>query len=78
MVWHHDLSHPLLSRRPPGKSAALQRAIAAAIKAQLAVPWLPTNCRLPLHGETQVNSFKVAFCCQSAGLGEWPVQACLD
>uniref|UniRef100_A0A3B4XZI6 Coiled-coil domain-containing protein 22 n=1 Tax=Seriola lalandi dorsalis TaxID=1841481 RepID=A0A3B4XZI6_SERLL len=27
--------------------------IAAAIKAQLAVPWLPTNCRLPLHGETQ-------------------------
>uniref|UniRef100_A0A7N6BDM4 Coiled-coil domain-containing protein 22 n=1 Tax=Anabas testudineus TaxID=64144 RepID=A0A7N6BDM4_ANATE len=38
------------SDQPTGKSAVLQRAIAAAIRAQLAVPWLPTNCRLPLHG----------------------------
>ncbi|XP_062282975.1 coiled-coil domain-containing protein 22 [Scomber scombrus] len=41
------------SDQPTGKSVVLQRAIAAAIKAQLAVPWLPPNCRLPLHGETQ-------------------------
>lgn len=38
-----------------GKLMVLQKAIAAAIKAQLSVPWLPSNCRLPLHGETQVN-----------------------
>ncbi|KAK5862994.1 hypothetical protein PBY51_000057 [Eleginops maclovinus] len=41
------------SDQPQGKSAVLQRAIAAAIKAQLSVPWLPPNCRLPLHSETQ-------------------------
>uniref|UniRef100_A0A8C5HBK7 Coiled-coil domain-containing protein 22 n=1 Tax=Gouania willdenowi TaxID=441366 RepID=A0A8C5HBK7_GOUWI len=37
------------SDQPTGKSVVLQRAISAAIKAQLAVPWLPPNCRLPLH-----------------------------
>ncbi|CAK6974407.1 coiled-coil domain-containing protein 22 isoform X2 [Scomber scombrus] len=51
------------SDQPTGKSVVLQRAIAAAIKAQLAVPWLPPNCRLPLHGETQspggLHSFHV-------------------
>lgn len=51
------------SDQPTGKSVVLQRAIAAAIKAQLAVPWLPSNCRLPLHGETQspgaLHSFHV-------------------
>ncbi|KAM7412356.1 hypothetical protein PAMA_022034 [Pampus argenteus] len=51
------------SDQPAGKSVVLQRAIAAAIKAQLAVPWLPPNCRLPLHGETQnpgaLHSFHV-------------------
>ncbi|KAL6120234.1 ccdc22 [Pungitius sinensis] len=41
------------SDQPTGKSVVLQRAIAAAIKAQLAVPWLPPNCRLPLHSEKQ-------------------------
>uniref|UniRef100_A0A8D0DBX9 Coiled-coil domain-containing protein 22 n=1 Tax=Sander lucioperca TaxID=283035 RepID=A0A8D0DBX9_SANLU len=41
------------SDQPTGKSVVLQKAIAAAIRAQLAVPWLPPNCRLPLHGETQ-------------------------
>ncbi|XP_069544286.1 coiled-coil domain-containing protein 22 [Brachyistius frenatus] len=41
------------SDQPAGKLVVLQRAIAAAIKAQLAVPWLPPNCRLPLHCETQ-------------------------
>ncbi|XP_077943752.1 coiled-coil domain-containing protein 22 [Gasterosteus aculeatus] len=41
------------SDQPTGKSVVLQRAVAAAIKAQLAVPWLPPNCRLPLHAETQ-------------------------
>lgn len=45
--------HP--ERLSAGKSVVLQRAVAAAIKAQLAVPWLPPNCRLPLHAETQVG-----------------------
>ncbi|XP_061647987.1 coiled-coil domain-containing protein 22 isoform X1 [Phyllopteryx taeniolatus] len=39
--------------QPTGKSTILQRDIAAAIKAQLVAPWVPPNCRLPLHGETQ-------------------------
>uniref|UniRef100_A0A4W6E614 Coiled-coil domain-containing protein 22 n=1 Tax=Lates calcarifer TaxID=8187 RepID=A0A4W6E614_LATCA len=51
------------SDQPTGKSVALQRAIATAIKAQLAVPWLPINCRLPLYSETQspgaLHSFHV-------------------
>ncbi|XP_049608204.1 coiled-coil domain-containing protein 22 [Syngnathus scovelli] len=51
------------SDQPSGKSTIRQRAIAAAIKAQLAAPWLPPNCRLPLHGETQslgaMHSFHV-------------------
>ncbi|XP_054465094.1 coiled-coil domain-containing protein 22 isoform X2 [Anoplopoma fimbria] len=51
------------SDQPTGKSVVLQRAIAAAIKAQLVVPWLPPNCRLPLHCETQspgaLHSFHV-------------------
>uniref|UniRef100_A0A4W6E8I6 Coiled-coil domain-containing protein 22 n=1 Tax=Lates calcarifer TaxID=8187 RepID=A0A4W6E8I6_LATCA len=49
------------SDQPTGKSVALQRAIATAIKAQLAVPWLPINCRLPLYSETQVNFLKLHF-----------------
>uniref|UniRef100_A0AAR2IQF8 Coiled-coil domain-containing protein 22 n=1 Tax=Pygocentrus nattereri TaxID=42514 RepID=A0AAR2IQF8_PYGNA len=42
------------SDQPAGKSALLQKAIAAQIKAQLALPWLPPSCRLPLHCKTQV------------------------
>lgn len=61
MAYHLFLSNPKLSSPPVGKSVVLQRAIAAAVKAQLAVPWLPPNCRLPLHGETQVNSLKLHF-----------------
>ncbi|XP_029362198.1 coiled-coil domain-containing protein 22 [Echeneis naucrates] len=41
------------SDQPTGKSVVLQRAIATAIKSQLAVPWLPQNCRRLLHIETQ-------------------------
>lgn len=41
------------SDQPTGKSVVLQRSIAAAIKAQLSVPWLPPNCRLPINCETQ-------------------------
>ncbi|XP_053706208.1 coiled-coil domain-containing protein 22 isoform X1 [Synchiropus splendidus] len=48
------------SDQPTGKSV-LQRSIAAAIKSQLTVPWLPPNCRLPLLAGTHVfgavNSF---------------------
>lgn len=60
---HHNMSRfrNTTSSLPVGKSAVLQRAIAAAIRAQLAVPWLPTNCRLPLHGERQVNSLTLYF-----------------
>uniref|UniRef100_A0A8C5A9J1 Coiled-coil domain-containing protein 22 n=1 Tax=Gadus morhua TaxID=8049 RepID=A0A8C5A9J1_GADMO len=43
------------SDQPAGKSVVLQRAIAAKIKAQLALPWLPHNCRLPLLCKTQVT-----------------------
>uniref|UniRef100_A0AAQ6A6K8 Coiled-coil domain-containing protein 22 n=1 Tax=Amphiprion ocellaris TaxID=80972 RepID=A0AAQ6A6K8_AMPOC len=49
------------SDQPSGKSVALQRAIAAAIKAQLAVPWLPPNCRLPKYCETQSLSALHSF-----------------
>uniref|UniRef100_A0A672KRM7 Coiled-coil domain-containing protein 22 n=1 Tax=Sinocyclocheilus grahami TaxID=75366 RepID=A0A672KRM7_SINGR len=42
------------SDQPAGKSALLQRAIAAQIKAQLSVPWLPLSCSLPIHHKTQV------------------------
>ncbi|XP_011471286.1 coiled-coil domain-containing protein 22 [Oryzias latipes] len=49
------------SAQPSGKSAVLQRAIAAAIRAQLDLAWVPPNCSLPLHCETQsggvLNSF---------------------
>uniref|UniRef100_A0A8B9LLT1 Coiled-coil domain-containing protein 22 n=1 Tax=Astyanax mexicanus TaxID=7994 RepID=A0A8B9LLT1_ASTMX len=41
------------SDQPAGKSVLLQKAIAAQIKAQLALPWLPPSCRLPLHRKTQ-------------------------
>uniref|UniRef100_A0AAX7SL31 Coiled-coil domain-containing protein 22 n=1 Tax=Astatotilapia calliptera TaxID=8154 RepID=A0AAX7SL31_ASTCA len=37
------------SDQPTGKSVVLERTIAAAIKAHLAVPWLPPKCRLPLN-----------------------------
>uniref|UniRef100_A0A3Q3X4D7 Coiled-coil domain-containing protein 22 n=1 Tax=Mola mola TaxID=94237 RepID=A0A3Q3X4D7_MOLML len=51
------------SDQPTGKLVVLQRLITAAIKAQLSVPWLPSNCRLPLHGETKssaaLHSFRV-------------------
>uniref|UniRef100_A0A3Q0RHJ8 Coiled-coil domain-containing protein 22 n=1 Tax=Amphilophus citrinellus TaxID=61819 RepID=A0A3Q0RHJ8_AMPCI len=51
------------SDQPTGKSVVLQRAITAAIKAQLTIPWLPPKCRLPLNCETQsqgaMNSFHV-------------------
>uniref|UniRef100_A0A3Q3B1R0 Coiled-coil domain-containing protein 22 n=1 Tax=Kryptolebias marmoratus TaxID=37003 RepID=A0A3Q3B1R0_KRYMA len=36
------------SDQSAGKSAVLQRAIAAALRAQLAASWVPPNCRLPL------------------------------
>ncbi|KAA0714072.1 Coiled-coil domain-containing protein 22 [Triplophysa tibetana] len=41
------------SDQPAGKSVVLQKAIAAQIKAQLSVPWLPPSCRLPIHRKTQ-------------------------
>ncbi|KAM6977943.1 coiled-coil domain-containing protein 22 [Aplochiton taeniatus] len=41
------------SDQPAGKSVVLQRAIAAEIKAQLSLPWLPPNCRLPILSKRQ-------------------------
>ncbi|XP_014857066.1 PREDICTED: coiled-coil domain-containing protein 22 [Poecilia mexicana] len=49
------------SDQPTGKSAVLHRAIAAAIKGQLAVSWVPLNCRLPLHCETQNKAASHSF-----------------
>ncbi|XP_029911720.1 coiled-coil domain-containing protein 22 [Myripristis murdjan] len=56
------------SDQPAGKSVVLQRAISAAIKAQLALPWLPPNCRLPLLCETQSPGPLHAFHTQSLSL----------
>ncbi|KAM8863826.1 coiled-coil domain-containing protein 22 [Spinachia spinachia] len=56
------------SDQPTGKSVVLQRAIAAAIKAQLAVPWLPPNCRLPVHSETQSPGASHSFHVQRLSL----------
>ncbi|XP_023861978.1 coiled-coil domain-containing protein 22 [Salvelinus sp. IW2-2015] len=39
--------------QPAGKSVLLQKLIATQIKAQLALPWLPPSCRLPLLCKTQ-------------------------
>ncbi|XP_074538406.1 coiled-coil domain-containing protein 22 isoform X2 [Halichoeres trimaculatus] len=64
------------SDQPTGKSVVLQRSIAAAIKAQLSVPWLPPNCRLPLNCETQspgelhcfhVQPLSLAHCTKGPG-----------
>ncbi|TWW57255.1 Coiled-coil domain-containing protein 22 [Takifugu flavidus] len=41
--------------QPTGKLLLLQRAVAAAIRAQLAAPWLPPTCRLPLQQDLQVR-----------------------
>ncbi|XP_023197653.1 coiled-coil domain-containing protein 22 isoform X1 [Xiphophorus maculatus] len=49
------------SDQPTGKSAVLHRAIAAAISGQLAVSWVPLNCRLPLHCETQNKAASHSF-----------------
>ncbi|XP_030640289.1 coiled-coil domain-containing protein 22 [Chanos chanos] len=49
------------SDQPAGKSVLLQKAIAAQIKAQLALPWLPPSCRLPLHYKTQTPGPSYSF-----------------
>lgn len=56
------------SDQPAGKSAVLQRAIAAQIKAQLALPWLPPNCRLPLLCKTQSAGPSLSFRAQPLSL----------
>ncbi|RXN29411.1 coiled-coil domain-containing 22 [Labeo rohita] len=56
------------SDQPAGKSALLQRAIAAQIKAQLSVPWLPPSCRLPVHRKTQSSGPCHSFHAQSLSL----------
>uniref|UniRef100_A0A8C8GQU7 Coiled-coil domain-containing protein 22 n=1 Tax=Oncorhynchus tshawytscha TaxID=74940 RepID=A0A8C8GQU7_ONCTS len=49
------------SDQPAGKSALLQKSIAAQIKAQLALPWLSPSCRLPLLCKTQVLYHVILF-----------------
>uniref|UniRef100_A0A669AYG2 Coiled-coil domain-containing protein 22 n=1 Tax=Oreochromis niloticus TaxID=8128 RepID=A0A669AYG2_ORENI len=56
------------SDQPTGKSVVLQRTIAAAIKAHLAVPWLPPKCRLPLNCETQRQGVMHSFHVQPLSL----------
>lgn len=60
------------SDQPTGKSLVLQRAVAAAIKAQLAVSWLPQNCRLPLQTQTQGARVLHHFHAQSLSLPHSP------
>uniref|UniRef100_A0A8C7Q960 Coiled-coil domain-containing protein 22 n=1 Tax=Oncorhynchus mykiss TaxID=8022 RepID=A0A8C7Q960_ONCMY len=48
--------------QPAGKSVLLQKLIAAQIKAQLALPWLPPSCRLPLLCKTQVAILYILAC----------------
>ncbi|MGH0145705.1 UNVERIFIED_CONTAM: hypothetical protein FKN15_041325 [Acipenser sinensis] len=45
--------HCIVSACSVGKSAVLQRSIAAKIRAQLAVPWIPPSCRAPLLCRSQ-------------------------
>lgn len=56
------------SDQPTGKSVVLERTIAAAIKAHLAVPWLPPKCRLPLNCETQRQGVMHSFHVQPLSL----------
>lgn len=51
-----DGSDRALLTRPAGKLVVLQRAVAAALRAQLAEPWCPSSLRLPLQQEAQVSS----------------------
>lgn len=52
----------------PGKLMVLQKSIAAAIRAQLSVPWLPSNCRLPPDGGAQVTFPSCTFTSLTAHL----------
>ncbi|KAL1021325.1 hypothetical protein UPYG_G00011810 [Umbra pygmaea] len=54
--------------QPAGKSALLQKSIAAQIKAQLAMPWLPPSCRLPMLCKTQNPGPSYSFQCQNLSL----------
>uniref|UniRef100_A0A8C1U3S1 Coiled-coil domain-containing protein 22 n=1 Tax=Cyprinus carpio TaxID=7962 RepID=A0A8C1U3S1_CYPCA len=56
------------SDQPAGKSALLQRAIAAQIKEQSSVPWLPPSCRLPIHRKTQSSGPCYSFHAQPLSL----------
>ncbi|XP_075902060.1 coiled-coil domain-containing protein 22 [Nelusetta ayraudi] len=64
--------HAESSDQPAGKLLVLQKTIAAAIRAQLSVPWLPTNCRLPLDGETQSPGGEHSFHVQPLSLPHCP------
>ncbi|XP_061114592.1 coiled-coil domain-containing protein 22 isoform X2 [Conger conger] len=72
------------SDQPAGKSALLQQAIAAQIKAQLALPWVPPACRLPLLCQTQSAGVSDAFRSlalslpPAQGLGKPPVKEVAD
>ncbi|KAG5837867.1 hypothetical protein ANANG_G00217580 [Anguilla anguilla] len=65
------------SDQPAGKSALLQKAIAAQIRAQLALPWVPPTCRLPLLCQTQSAGVSASFRSQALLLlvawGLWSV-----
>ncbi|KAJ8370146.1 hypothetical protein SKAU_G00101740 [Synaphobranchus kaupii] len=72
------------SDQPAGKSALLQKAIAAQIRAQLALPWVPPTCRLPLLCQTQSAGVSGSFRSQALslphakGLGKPPVKEVAD
>lgn len=56
------------SDQPAGKSAVLQRSIAAKIRAQLAVPWIPPSCRAPLLCRSQSPGLTHSFHAQQLSL----------
>ncbi|KAG9340317.1 hypothetical protein JZ751_021764 [Albula glossodonta] len=72
------------SDQPAGKSALLQKAIAAQIRAQLAMPWVPPTCRLPLLRQTQSAGVNGSFHSQALslphapGIGKPPVKEAAD
>lgn len=52
----------------------LQRAVAAAIRAQLSAPWLPPTCRLPLQQDVQVKAEDVGNSQSRKPVQHWPLQ----
>lgn len=62
------------SDQSTGQSVLLHKGIAAAISAQLAVPWLPPNCRLPLDSQPLGTDVLYHFHMQPLSLAHSPAE----